>query len=80
LNCCYYSNLQGLFECQNLVVWIFGHTHKSLSKQVGFKKNTMLFGNSGQSPGSYNFKYKWHNKQDNIWNERYIKDIIEYEC
>ena len=79
LNSCYYSNLQGLFEYKNLVAWIFGHTHKSLSKLVGLKKNTLLFGNSGRTPGSYDLKYRWNDKQDNIWNEKYIKDIKESE-
>lgn len=64
---------------KNLVAWIFGHTHKSLSKLVGLKKNTLLFGNSGRTPGSYDLKYRWNDKQDNIWNEKYIKDIKESE-
>jgi len=78
LNSCYYTNLQGLFNKPNLVTWIFGHTHKTMCKLVGHKKDTLLFGNSGRTPGEYGLKLGWYNEQNDIWNAELVTDITEY--
>jgi predicted phosphohydrolase len=76
LNGCYVSHLDYIFNKPQLHTWIFGHTHKSMCKKVGIKKNTLLFANSGRSPGAYKFKL-WFKEQDNIWNAE-IDEITEY--
>lgn len=79
LTSCYYTNLETLFNRPNLVAWIFGHTHKTLCKHVGSNKYTLLFGNSGRSPGQYTLKIGWNDDQGDVWNTQYINEIDEYE-
>ena len=65
LNGCYVTNLDHLFEYPSLKAWIFGHTHKSMCEKIN---GTILFGNSGRQPSTYNYYADWFKDQSNIWN------------
>ena len=49
LNGCYASEmLQGIFDITFVKAWIFGHTHKTMRKKVGLKRNTLLIGHAAR--------------------------------
>jgi len=77
LNICFFTDLEYLFENENLKCWIFGHTHKTLCSY--FESNdTLLFGNSGRNNSSYKFKNKWFYDQDYIWGGMKKLDITNF--